>query len=112
RDFVQSRFDRGDRKLILKLQDISEIDTSGMQVLLFLADEYRNAGGKLVLFEVPRSHGKVYEMARLETAVEIYRDENDAVNSFFPDRKATHYDILEYVETQTHPEKDAAGEAK
>ena len=88
RDFVQSLFDDGNRQLILNLAEVSEIDTSGNGVLLFLAQEYRDAGGKMVLFNIAHAHGKVYEMARLEAAVEIYRDELDAVNSFFPDRKA------------------------
>jgi anti-sigma B factor antagonist len=84
----------------------SEIDTSGMGALLILAEEYRNAGGKMVLYNIAHSHGKVYEMARLETAIEIYRDELDAINSFFPDRKVIRYDILEYVEGQaSHDDK-------
>ena len=61
---------------------------------------------KLVLFNIAHSHGKVYEMARLEAVVEIYRDELDAINSFFPDRKVAHYDILEYVESQPHEDKN------
>jgi anti-sigma B factor antagonist len=105
RDFVQSLLDGGNRRLALNLAQVSEIDTSGNGVLLFVAQEYGNAEGKLVLFNIAHSHGKVYEMARLETAVEIYRDELDAINSFFPDRKVAHYDILEYVENQPHEDK-------
>lgn len=59
----------------------------------------------MVLYNIARSHGKIYELARLETAIEIYRDELDAVNSFFPDRKVTHYDILDYIESQPHEDK-------
>jgi hypothetical protein len=60
----------------------------------------------MVLYNIAHSHGKVYEMARLETAIEIYRDELDAINSFFPDRKVIRYDILEYVEGQaSHDDK-------
>ena len=99
RDSVQSLFDGGNRQLILNLHGVSEIDTSGMGVLLLLAQQYREAGEKMVLFNLARTHGKVYEMARLESAVEIYRDELDAINSFFPDRKVVRYDILDYVET-------------
>ncbi len=99
RDFVQSLFDGGNRKLILNLHGVSEVDTSGMGVLLLLAQQYLEAGEKMVLFSLARTHGKVYEMARLESAVEIYRDELDAINSFFPDRKVVRYDILDYVET-------------
>jgi anti-sigma B factor antagonist len=98
RDFVQSLFEACNRQLVFNLAGISEIDTSGMEALLFFSEQYSNAGGKLVLFNIAHSHGKVYEMARLETAIEIYRDELDAINSFFPDRKVIRYDILEYVE--------------
>jgi len=106
RDFVQSLFDPGNRQLILDLAKISEIDTSGMEVLLFLSEQYRSGGGKLVLFNIAHAHGKVYELARLETVIEIYRDELDAVNSFFPDRKVIRYDILEYVESQHHEDEN------
>ena len=67
RDCVQSLFDPGNRQLILDLAKISEIDTSGIGVLLLLAEQYRNGGGKLVLFNVAHAHGEVYEMARLES---------------------------------------------
>ncbi|MGA2877550.1 MAG: STAS domain-containing protein [Bryobacteraceae bacterium] len=106
RDFVQSLFDAGNRQLMLDFAQVSEIDTSGMGVLLLLAQQYRNSGGRLVLFNIAHSHGKVYEMARLETAIEIYRDELDAINSFFPDRAPPRYDILEYVESQSHEDKN------
>lgn len=105
RDCVQSLFDPGNRQLILDLAKISEIDTSGMGVLLLLAEQYRDAGGKLVLFNIAHAHGEIYEMARIETAIEIYRDELDAINSFFPDRKVAHYDILDYVESHV-PHED------
>jgi len=107
RDFVQSLLGSGNLRLALNLAEVSEIDTSGTGVLLFLSEEYRKAGGKLVLFNIAHSHGKVYELARLEAAVEIYREELDAVNSFFPDRTPPHYDILEYVENQPSEDKTA-----
>jgi anti-anti-sigma factor len=103
-DFVRALFDGGNRQLILNLAGVSEIDTSGMGVLLFQAEAYRNAESKMVLYNLAHAHGKVYEMARLESAIEIYRDELDAVNSFFPDRKTSRYDILDYVESQHHVE--------
>jgi anti-sigma B factor antagonist len=105
-DFVLALLAADNRQLILNLEKVSEIDTSGMGALLHLAEEYRQAGGKMVLDNIAHSHGKIYEMARLETAIEIYRDELDAINSFFPDRKTAHYDILEYVEHQQHAEEE------
>lgn len=112
RDFVQPLLDGGNRKLMLNLGEVSEIDTSGIGALLFFAQEYSKAGGQVVLFNVPRSHGSVYEMARLESVIEIYRDELDAINSFFPDRATPHYDILEYVESQNLPEPQVSENSK
>jgi anti-anti-sigma factor len=107
-DRIHALFNGDNRQLILNLAAISEIDTSGMGVLLTQAEEYRNAGGKMALYNIAHAHGQIYEMARLESAIEIYRDELDAINSFFPDRKTARYDILTYVESQQH----AAGEEK
>jgi anti-sigma B factor antagonist len=39
-------------------------------------------------------------LAKLDTALEVFTDEQDAVNSFFPDRAVRHYDILEWVQEQ------------
>ena len=107
RDSVQALFNGGNRQLILNLADVSNIDTLGSEALLFLAQEYRSAGGKLVLFQLAHAHGELYEMARLEASIEIYEAAIDAVNSFFPDRAVKHYDILDYVEHRNDQEKSA-----
>jgi anti-sigma B factor antagonist len=103
RESVQTLFDSGNRRLILNLAGVSNIDSIGAGALLFLAQEYREAGGKLVFFKLAHAHGELYEMARLEAALEIYSEELDAVNSFFPDRAVAHYDILDFVEHIEHP---------
>jgi len=102
REAVQSLFDQGNRQLVLNLAEVSNIDTIGAGALLFLAQEYRAAGGKLVLFQLAHTHGELYEMARLEAALEIYDEELDAVNSFFPERAVPRYDLLDYIEHREH----------
>jgi len=102
RDFVETLLGQGNRKLLLDMAKVLAIDTSGSGVLLILAQEYRAAGGRMGLFHVDRGHAKIYEMARLESVLEVYPDEIDAVNSFFPGRTTAHYDILNYVESQHH----------
>lgn len=102
RSMVQSLFDHGSRQLILNMAEVSNIDTSGAGALLFLSREYRDAGGRLVLFQLAHTQGELYEMAHLEAALEIYGEEIDAVNSFFPDRAVKHYDILDFIEHREH----------
>ncbi len=37
---------------------------------------------------------------KLTTVFEIFNDEQDAVNSFFPDREIKRFDILSFVQEQ------------
>ena len=106
RESVDSQLSGGNRRLILNMDQVSAIDTAGSGELLLLARKYQAAGGRVVLFGLNPAHAKIYEMARLETVVEIYPSELDAVNSFFPDRAVQHYDILEYLEENPHEEHD------
>lgn len=105
REAVESLFAQGNRKLILNFGQVANIDVSGAGTILALAEQYRAAGGKLVLFQLAHPHEELYEKARLEAILEIYTLELDAVNSFFPDRAVSHYDILDYIDHREHPEK-------
>jgi anti-sigma B factor antagonist len=43
-------------------------------------------------------------LAKVDTVFEVFTDEQDAINSFFPDRAVRHYDILEFVrESEKRP---------
>ena len=91
----------GKTKLVLNLKEVSDIDTSGLGTLVYCATEARERGGRLVIVNLSKSHAKLSDTFRLNTTFEIYEDEVDAVNSFFPDRKIPRYDILTFVEEQT-----------
>jgi anti-sigma B factor antagonist len=105
REYAENALEQGNRKLILDLAQVSAVDSAGAGVLLFLFDQYRAQGGKLVLLKLDKVHAEIYEVARLETVMEMYTDEVDAVNSFFPDRAVAHYDILDYVESHENDKK-------
>ena len=38
-------------------------------------------------------------IAKMETVFKAFDNEQDAVNSFFPDRQVPRFDILEFLET-------------
>jgi anti-sigma B factor antagonist len=40
---------------------------------------------------------KVLAVAKMGTVFEVFRQVNDAIDSFFPDRCLRRYDILEFV---------------
>jgi anti-sigma B factor antagonist len=60
---------------------------------------FRDSGGKLVLLHLS-NQGTLPDLLKLNTVFETYQDELDAVNSFFPERAVTRYDILDFVEEQ------------
>jgi anti-sigma B factor antagonist len=88
------------RQVILNLKEVSSIDESGLDTVAFCATRFHDIGGRLVLLNLEQSHAQVADISRLNTVSETYREETDAVNSFFPDRVVPRYDILEFVNEQ------------
>jgi anti-sigma B factor antagonist len=50
------------------------------------------------LLNLTRRHIELLVMTKLATIFEIFNDEQDAVNSFYPDRKLKTFDILDFVQ--------------
>jgi anti-sigma B factor antagonist len=49
-----------------------------------------------------RSHLEIFLLTRLANVFELFDDEQDAVNSFFPGRALKRFDILNFVEQEDH----------
>jgi anti-sigma B factor antagonist len=90
----------GKINIVLNLKEVTEIDSTGLGTLVFGLAKLRKAGGRLALLNVNRTHLKLFLLTRLALAFEFFDDEQDAVNSFFPDRELKHFDVLEFVQQQ------------
>jgi len=88
----------GKRNVILNFQHVADIDTTGIGTLVSCATKFQEAGGRLALINLSNAHAHLSEILKLDTIFPAYRDEQEAVNSFFPERVVPHYDILEFVE--------------
>ena len=86
------------RNVILKLKEVTHIDTAGAGTLVLCTEKFRAAGGRLVLVNLSPAQANIANILRLDSELDIYPDELDAVNSFFPDRVVPHYDILQLIE--------------
>ena len=95
----------GKSRWVLNLNDVSEIDTTGLGTLLFALAKLRKSGGGLAIVNLKPSHIKVFLEARLATVFDVFKTDQDAINSFFPGREFQRYDILEYVQSQQEPAK-------
>ena len=90
----------GKIRVVFNLSDLRELDTTGLGTLLFALAKLRKAGGNLAIFNVKPSHIELLTETKLETVLDLFKEEQDAINSFFPNREVKRYDILEFVESQ------------
>jgi anti-sigma B factor antagonist len=84
-------------RLVIDLAEVDKIDSAGLGTLLYARAELRRAGGGLALANLRPAHLKTLLVAKLETVFNVFGNESDAVNSFFPEREVPRYDLLELV---------------
>jgi len=90
----------GKTRVVFNLNHLARLDHAGLGTLLYAHEALRKAGGTLAIVNIHRSHIEQLVEAELGTVLEIFQTEQDAINSFFPDRGAKRYDILEFVESR------------
>lgn len=88
----------GKIRLVLNLKKVTEIDTTGLGTLLFTLAKLRKAGGGLALAGLRPAHMELLVIAKMETVFRVFAHEQEAINSFFPDRQVPRFDILEFLE--------------
>ena len=88
----------GITKTVLNLEHVDYIDSTGLGALVIVATSMRKAGGSLKLLNLNRRNIELLVMTKLATVFEIFADEQDAVNSYYPDRKIKTFDLLSFVQ--------------
>jgi anti-sigma B factor antagonist len=84
--------------LILNLAQVDYIDSTGLGALVMGNTSLRKRDGNMKLLNLNRRNIELLVMTKLATVFEIFNDEQDAINSFFPDRKIQRFDILSFVQ--------------
>jgi anti-sigma B factor antagonist len=86
--------------IVLNLAEVTKIDSDGLDALVLCYTKIRTCGGALKLVGLNIEHLSLNVLTKLNTVFEVFVDEQDAVNSFFPGRATRHYDVLEWVQEQ------------
>lgn len=90
----------GMNRVILNLADVDYIDSTGLGSLVICFTSLQKAGGALKLTCLNKRNLELLVLTKLSTVFQLFNDEQDAVNSFFPDRAVTHFDILNFIQGQ------------
>ena len=100
RQIIQTVAQTANPKLILDMQRVDYIDSTGLGAVVMSSTALGKAGGVVKLLNLNRRNIELLVATKLTTIFEIFSDEQDAVNSFFPGREIKRFDILEFVKTQ------------
>jgi anti-sigma B factor antagonist len=98
RDHVTAASQAGNKNFILNLSGVDYIDSTGLGALVICATSLRKNEGNVKLLNLNRRHIELLVMTKLATVFEIFSDEQDAVSSYYPDRKIKTFDILSFVQ--------------
>ncbi len=82
RDTVRNLVTQGKKKIVLNLQGVDYIDSSGVGELVTSFTTVRNAGGELKLLNLTQKVHDILQVTKLYTVFDIKDDEFKAVKSF------------------------------
>jgi len=100
RERVTAETAAGFLQQILNLKDVEYIDSTGLGTMVICFMSVQKAGGALKLVNLNRRNLELVLLTKLSTVFPIFDDEQEAINSFFPDREIKHFDILSFVQQQ------------
>lgn len=95
----------GSIQIILNLAEVDYIDSTGLGGLVIAYTSLKKAGGALKLVHVSKRNIELLVLTKLTTVFEVFDEEQDAVNSFFPNREIRKFDILSFVQQQGQGEE-------
>lgn len=98
RDAIEKIAAIPETKLLLNMMGVDYVDSTGLGALVMCATHLKKAKGIAKLVNVNRRNIELIVMTRIDTVFEVFDDETDAINSFFPGREIKRFDILSFVQ--------------
>lgn len=87
-------------RIVLNLSGVDYIDSSGLGMLVNCFTTLERSGGGMRILSPSARDMELMVLTKLATVFEVFNDEQEAVNSFFPEREIKKFDILSFVQEQ------------
>jgi anti-sigma B factor antagonist len=100
REVTNQEITEGKTRIILNLEGVDYIDSTGLGSMVICYTTLQKAGGTLKLLKLNKRNIELLLLTKLSTIFEIFGEEQDAINSFFPEREIKRFDILSFVQQQ------------
>jgi anti-sigma B factor antagonist len=81
RKAVRNLLENGTRNIILNLQEVNYIDSSGLGELMRTYSSINGVGGRMKLLHATKQIRELLEMAKLQSFFDLYEDEKAAIDS-------------------------------
>lgn len=81
KEYLLQMIERGENKIVVQLEHVRFIDSSGLGALLSGNKNIIAKSGKFALSNIQQQVMSMFELTRLNRVFEIYADLNDAVNT-------------------------------
>jgi anti-sigma B factor antagonist len=97
RTAIERLSEAGQPKIILNLHAVDYIDSMGLGTMVMCYTRLQKIGGVAKLSQLNRRNLELLLLTKIDTIFEVFDDETEAVNSFFPEREIRRFDILAFV---------------
>jgi anti-sigma B factor antagonist len=98
REACENVASKPDARLLLNMLDVDYVDSTGLGAMVMCSMRLKNSNGLAKLVNVNRRNIELIVMTKIDSIFEVFDDETDAVNSFFPGREIKRFDILSFVQ--------------
>ncbi len=82
KETIKNQMEQGKNQIIINLDKVSYIDSSGIGVLISSLSNLKKAGGGLKIIHVYASVRKVFELTKLTSFFDIYDSEQEALAAY------------------------------
>jgi anti-sigma B factor antagonist len=100
REKIKELATSGKPNVVLNMKQVDYVDSTGLGAMVMCHTATNRAGGAIKLLDLNERNIELLVLTKLTTVFDIFTEEQQAVNSFFPNREVRKFDVLEFVRRQ------------